>query len=114
MDTRPVWSGPASAQFETRPVSEGGRAVAAIRAATITAEQMFGEWTLLQEFEKPLCKLTLSNASAGTDGYDFTASFMAWAAQQEITGTGALGPVEAFGLERLEEGARLAGLARVT
>jgi Protease inhibitor Inh len=41
------------------------RTVAAIRAATITPEQMFGEWTLLQEFEKPLCKLTLSNASAG-------------------------------------------------
>ncbi len=45
------------------------RTVAAIRAATITAEQLFGEWTLLQEFEKPLCKLTLSNASAGTNGY---------------------------------------------
>jgi hypothetical protein len=45
------------------------RTVAAIRDATITPEQMFGEWTLLQEFEKPLCKLTLSNASAGTDSY---------------------------------------------
>jgi Protease inhibitor Inh len=45
------------------------RTVAAIRAATITPEQMFGEWTLLQEFEKPLCKLTLSNASAGANSY---------------------------------------------
>jgi hypothetical protein len=45
------------------------RTVAAIRAATITAEQIFGEWTLLQEFEKPLCKITLSNTSATADSY---------------------------------------------
>ena len=50
---------------------------------------------------------------AGTDGYDFTASFMAWAARQEVSGVGALGPVEAFGLARLEEGARRSGLERV-
>jgi short subunit dehydrogenase-like uncharacterized protein len=50
---------------------------------------------------------------AGVDGYDFTASFIAWAAQQEVSGTGALGPVEAFGLSRLEEGTRLAGIERV-
>ena len=50
---------------------------------------------------------------AGVDGYAFTASFMAWAAQQPVSGAGALGPVEAFGLERLEEGCRLAGLERV-
>jgi short subunit dehydrogenase-like uncharacterized protein len=50
---------------------------------------------------------------AGVDGYEFTAAFMAWAAQQEVTGAGALGPVEAFGLARLEEGCRLAGLERV-
>ena len=50
---------------------------------------------------------------AGVDGYEFTASFMAWAAQQPVTGSGALGPVAAYGLERLQEGARLAGLDRV-
>ena len=50
---------------------------------------------------------------AGVDGYEFTASFLAWAAQQPVSGTGALGPVEAYGLERLEAGARLAGLERV-
>jgi short subunit dehydrogenase-like uncharacterized protein len=50
---------------------------------------------------------------AGADGYDFTASFIAWAAQQRIEGVGALGPVEAFGLSRLEAGARVAGLERV-
>jgi Protease inhibitor Inh len=41
------------------------RTQAAIQAATITADQLFGEWVLLKEFEKPLCKLTLSNAAQG-------------------------------------------------
>jgi hypothetical protein len=45
------------------------RTQAAIRAATVSPEQLFGDWTLLQEFEKPLCKLTLSNASAGGESY---------------------------------------------
>lgn len=40
-----------------------------VRAATVTPEQIFGEWTLFREFEKPLCKLTLSNATAGGDSY---------------------------------------------
>jgi hypothetical protein len=50
---------------------------------------------------------------AGVDGYEFTAGFMAWAAQQPISGAGALGPVEAYGLERLRAGAAAAGLDRV-
>jgi hypothetical protein len=41
------------------------RTQAAIKAATVSPDQLFGEWTLLQELEKPLCKLTLSNAAAG-------------------------------------------------
>jgi hypothetical protein len=41
------------------------RTQAAIQAATISADQLFGEWTLLKEFERPLCKLTLSNATGG-------------------------------------------------
>ena len=45
------------------------RTQAAITAATISPEQLFGDWTLLQEFEKPLCKLTLSNASVGGESY---------------------------------------------
>ena len=40
------------------------RTQAAVKAETISPEQLFGEWTLLQEFEKPLCKLILTNASA--------------------------------------------------
>jgi hypothetical protein len=50
---------------------------------------------------------------AGVDGYEFTAAFMAWAAVRRVEGVGALGPVEAYGLRALEEGARAAGLERV-
>jgi short subunit dehydrogenase-like uncharacterized protein len=61
----------------------------------------------------PLAEVHLS----GADGYAFTAAFLAWAARQAATegipGAGALGPVEAFGLETLQEGCEFAGLARV-
>src|SRR2546430_5646041 len=48
------------------------RTQAAIKAATVSPEQVFGEWTLLQEFEKPLCKLTLSNAAISGESYRIT------------------------------------------
>jgi hypothetical protein len=44
----------------------------AIKAATVSPEQLFGEWALLKEMEKPLCKLTLSNATAGGESYKIT------------------------------------------
>jgi hypothetical protein len=44
----------------------------AIKAATVSPEQVFGEWTLLKEMEKPLCKLTLSSTSAGGEAYKIT------------------------------------------
>src|SRR3954451_19137698 len=46
---------------------------------------------------------------AGVDGYAFTAGFLAWAAQQRVDGAGALGPVEAYGLDRLVARAAAAG-----
>lgn len=51
----------------------------------------------------------------GPDPYDFTASFMAWAAQRactgEVEGTGALSPVLAYGgLAGLHEGCAAAGI----
>lgn len=50
----------------------------------------------------------------GIDGYDFTANVLAWAAIRAATGrvagTGALGPVEAFGLAALEAGCAEAGI----
>ena len=48
------------------------RTQAAIKAATVSPEQVFGEWTLFKEFEKPLCKLTLSSESAGGENYKIT------------------------------------------
>src|SRR5437660_8137353 len=44
----------------------------AIKAATVTPEQVFGEWTLLKEMQKPLCKLTLSNAQGEAGSYKVT------------------------------------------
>jgi short subunit dehydrogenase-like uncharacterized protein len=53
---------------------------------------------------------------AGVNGYDFTAGMLAWGAHAAATGrlqgTGALGPVAAFGLDALCEGARSAGIER--
>jgi short subunit dehydrogenase-like uncharacterized protein len=55
---------------------------------------------------------------SGPEPYALTAGIIAWAAQraaaQGVSGTGALGPVEAFGLAALEEGCREAGLERVS
>ena len=54
---------------------------------------------------------------AGVDGYDFTGRILAWGASQAlepgIRGSGALGPVDAFGLDELEAGCAEAGIARV-
>ena len=61
-----------SGMYEAERKGEGlffMRSQAAIKAATVSPEQLFGEWTLLQEADKPLCKLTLSKASAGEDTY---------------------------------------------
>lgn len=53
----------------------------------------------------------------GVNGYDFTAGMLAWAAETMAAGglqaSGALGPVEAFGLDVLEDGAAQAGISRV-
>ena len=52
----------------------------------------------------------------GGDLYAFTAGFLAWAASRAasagVAGAGAVGPVEAFGLEALERGCAEAGLER--
>jgi hypothetical protein len=53
----------------------------------------------------------------GPNVYTLTAGLLAWGARQAATrgvaGTGALGPVEAFGLEALQAGAAEAGVERV-
>jgi short subunit dehydrogenase-like uncharacterized protein len=53
----------------------------------------------------------------GVNGYDLTAHFLAWGAQTAaaggLQGSGALGPVDGFGLDALEAGCAEAGIARV-
>jgi short subunit dehydrogenase-like uncharacterized protein len=53
----------------------------------------------------------------GANGYDLTAGFLAWGAQTAaaggLQGTGALGPVDGFGLDALQAGCAEAGIARV-
>jgi short subunit dehydrogenase-like uncharacterized protein len=60
----------------------------------------------------PLTEVHLS----GADGYAFTAGFLAWAAQFAVHDgmpvAGAIGPLEAFGLEALQRGCEEAGLSR--
>ena len=62
---------------------------------------------------EPLAEVEL----AGGNWYAFTADFIAWAARAalagRVKGTGALGPVEAFGLAELERACAAAGLSRV-
>jgi short subunit dehydrogenase-like uncharacterized protein len=58
---------------------------------------------------------TLSRVElTGPNGYTFTGDIIAWGAQQAaehgLEGTGALGPVDAFGLRRLEAGCAEVGL----
>ena len=53
----------------------------------------------------------------GPNGYTLTGAFLAWGASRArdggLQGTGALGPADAFGLDRLEKGCAEAGLKRV-
>ena len=52
----------------------------------------------------------------GPNPYSFTGNMLAWgarrAAEHGVQGSGALGPVDAFGLEALEAGATAAGFHR--
>jgi short subunit dehydrogenase-like uncharacterized protein len=61
----------------------------------------------------PLATVHLEGASP----YDFTADMLAWAAgharDEGLHGTGALGPVEAYGLDALRVGCAEAGIVRV-
>ncbi len=53
----------------------------------------------------------------GAEGYDFTAAILAWAAGRVAVdpprSRGAVGPVEAFGIDQLEAGCREAGVRRI-
>ncbi|MFG3621188.1 saccharopine dehydrogenase family protein [Nocardia sp. NPDC047654] len=61
-------------------------------------------------------RVVASVSLAGVDPYDFTSAILAWGAQAALDGgllgVGALGPVEAFGLEALTAAAADAGFSR--
>jgi hypothetical protein len=42
---------------------------ASLKVETRTPEQIAGDWNLLREADKPLCRLTLSNTASGTEAY---------------------------------------------
>ncbi|MBF6191548.1 saccharopine dehydrogenase NADP-binding domain-containing protein [Nocardia implantans] len=72
-------------------------------------------WAVAEAFDdtgRVLASVTLT----GGDPYDFTAAILTWGAQTALDGgllaTGALGPVDAFGLDALTAGAADAGFSR--
>src|SRR3954469_21708087 len=70
-------------------------------------------WVVAEAYDAAGAQLARAELS-GPEPYGLTADLIAWAAQQRLEGTGALGPVEAFGVAALEEGCRKAGLERVS
>jgi hypothetical protein len=40
---------------------------AAVKAEIRNPDQLFGEWQILQELDKPLCRLTLADTAAGPE-----------------------------------------------
>jgi short subunit dehydrogenase-like uncharacterized protein len=88
--------------------STGAGPAAAARAGT-------GSLVIAEAYDaagRRLIQVTL----AGVNGYDLTGRLLAWAAVRladaGVEKTGALGPVQAFGLDHLEQACRAAGLAR--
>jgi hypothetical protein len=70
-------------------------------------------WVVAEAFDTAGERLACVELS-GREPYTLTAGIIAWAAQQEVAATGALGPVQAFGVQALEDGCRQAGLERVS
>lgn len=73
-----------------------------------------GSFVVAAAYDGTGSKLSQARLS-GVNVYDFTAGMLSWGAQRAAAGalqdTGALGPVEGFGLESLQTGAAEAGLA---
>jgi short subunit dehydrogenase-like uncharacterized protein len=71
---------------------------------------------MVAEAKDPSGTVLASVRLEGVNGYDFTAGMLAWSAESAaaggLQGTGALGPVEGFGLAALERGVAEAGISR--
>ena len=74
-------------------------------------------WVVAEAYDAAGERLAEIHVSGG-EPYALTAGLLAWAARRAagegVDGTGALGPLEAFGLRELEAGCREAGLERVS
>jgi hypothetical protein len=71
---------------------------------------------IAEAFDAAGTRLTQARLEGG-NGYDFTGGILAWGAETVaaggLQGTGALGPVDGFGLEALQRGCTEAGIAPV-
>ena len=127
------WFGPASEPM--RVISAGMSALTKIPGATHALDAVFSRLVkgssggpdagarakstsvVLAEARDAGGRVLASVRLEGINGYDLTARFLAWgaetAARGGLQGTGALGPVDGFGLDALEAGCVEAGLARV-
>jgi len=90
-----------------------GRRVASLLPGPSAGSTSDGRIWVVAEAMSASGEVLASVSLSGPSAYDFTASLVGWAARQPVEGAGVLGPVEAFGLERLERGAAQAGLERV-
>ena len=128
------WFGPASEPL--RAVSAGMSAVTAIPGARDVLQHVFAYLVkgstggpdaaarapittiILAEAYDPAGTRLANVRLEGINFYDFTARILAWGAETVarggLQGTGALGPVDGFGLEALEAGCAEAGIARVS
>jgi short subunit dehydrogenase-like uncharacterized protein len=127
------WFGPASEPL--RALSAGVSAVTKVPGTRDALDRLFGRLVkgstggpgaaarassrsvvLAEAFDAAGTRLA-SVRLEGTNAYDLTANFLAWGAETAaaggLQGTGALGPVDGFGLDALERGGAEAGIARV-
>jgi short subunit dehydrogenase-like uncharacterized protein len=127
------WFGPASEPM--RVVSAGMSAVTAIPGARDALDALFTRFVkgssggpdaaarakstsvVLAEARDAGGTVLAEARLEGINGYDLTARFLAWGAEAAaaggLQGTGALGPVDGFGLDALQAGCAEAGIARV-
>jgi short subunit dehydrogenase-like uncharacterized protein len=127
------WFGPASEPM--RVVSAGMSAVLKVPGARHALDALFGRLVkgstggpdaaaratstsvVLAEARDAAGTVLADVRLEGVNGYDLTARFLAWgavtAAAGGLQGTGALGPVDGFGLDALEAGCAEAGIRRV-
>ena len=82
-----------------------------------TAEQREGSGSeIVAEALDPAGSVLARARVSGVNGYTFTGAMVAWAAERaaagSLQGVGAMGPVDGFGLEALEQGAAEGGLRR--